>query len=194
MNSSNNYYTSCEHDVMFTKIGANKTSLLYYTYYINRNIAQNHTLNENRINNYDEDSIANGTSDEYDLQSVYNGNGLIGTITELSQVYLATYDTSAQPFVYTGSENIDTTHNQISLNCPTKINNEIVLNPRACDNAVFEMTSGTGNFAFRQKRSPWRTDKSSRYSSTKACTFLGSCVIPNMYNKTSVYILKWYLF
>ena len=92
----------------------------------------------------------NGTSNEYDLQSVYNGNGFIGIITELSQVYVIIYDTNAQPFVYTGSENIDITDNQISLNFPTKINNEIMLNPRAFDNAVFEMISGTGNLAFRQ--------------------------------------------
>ena len=32
---------------------------------------------------------------------------------------------------------------------PMKINNEIVLNPRAYDNAVFEMISGTDNFVLR---------------------------------------------
>ena len=60
--------------------------------------------------------MLNGTSNEYDLQSVYNGNGFIGIITELSQVYVAIYDTNAQPFVCTGSEHIDITNNQISLN------------------------------------------------------------------------------
>ena len=30
------------------------------------------------------------------------------------------------------------------------MNNEIVLNPRAYDGAVFETTSGTASFAFRQ--------------------------------------------
>ena len=77
------------------------------------------------------------------LKTDRNGNGFIGMVTALQQVYLAIYDTNAQPFVYTGSENIDITYNQISLNSPIKVNNEIVLNPRAYDNAVFEMISGT---------------------------------------------------
>ena len=49
---------------------------------------------------------------------------------------LARYGTDIIPFSYTGSENIDITDNQISLNLPIKINNEIVLNPRAYDGAV----------------------------------------------------------
>ena len=112
---------------------------------------QNYIINAILINNYDLYFILNGTSNEYDLQSVYNGNGFIGTITELSQVYLAIYDTSAQPFLYTGSDHIiGITYNQISSDFPLKVKNEIVLNPRAYDNAVFEMTSGTDNLAFRQ--------------------------------------------
>ena len=35
--------------------------------------------------------ILNNTSNEYTLQGVYNANSHIGTITELSQVYLAIY-------------------------------------------------------------------------------------------------------
>ena len=92
----------------------------------------------------------NGTSNEHDLQPVHNGNWFIGVITELPQVYLAIYDTNAQPFVYTGSENIDSTYNQTPLKFTIKINNVIVLHPRACDNAVVEMIPGTGNFAFRE--------------------------------------------
>ena len=61
------------------------------------------------------------------MQSVYNPNGFIGVITELQQVFLAIYDTDIIPFSYTGSENIDITDNQISLNLPININNEIVL-------------------------------------------------------------------
>ena len=80
--------------------------------------------------------MLNGTSNEYDLQTVYTVNILIGIITDLSQVFLAICDTNAQPFVYTGSENIDITNNNISLQFPIKINSEIVLNPRAYDNAV----------------------------------------------------------
>ena len=131
----------------------------------------------------------NGTSNEYDIHSVYNGNGFIVVITYLQDVYLAIYDTNAQPFVYTGSENIDITDNQLSLSFPIKINNEIVLNPRAYDNAVFEMISGTDNFAFRQNTIHGGQPIAQFYSSTKVCTFHGDCQIPNMYNKTYVDIL-----
>ena len=58
--------------------------------------------------------MLNNTSNKYTLQGVYNANSYIGIITELSQVYLAIYGTNAQPFVYTGSEHIDITDNQIS--------------------------------------------------------------------------------
>ena len=44
--SSNSYYTSGENDIILTKIGSNKMLLLDYTYYINRNILQNYTINE----------------------------------------------------------------------------------------------------------------------------------------------------
>ena len=53
LNSSNNYYTSGEHGIVLIKIDSNTMLLLYYTYYINRNIFQNCTINENTINNYD---------------------------------------------------------------------------------------------------------------------------------------------
>ena len=62
----------------------------------------------------------NGTSNEYDLQSVYNAIGFIGIITELQQVCLAIYDTDIIPFSYTGSESIDITDNQISLSFPKR--------------------------------------------------------------------------
>ena len=160
LNSSNNYYTPGEHDIIsFIKIGSN--TLLDHTYHINRNILQNYTINWNLINNYDLCFILYWTSNEYDLQAIYKCNGLIGIITELSQVYLATYDTHAQPFVYACSENIDITDNQLSLIFTIKIINEIVLNPRAYDNAVFEMIYGTGIFCFSAKHNPWRTATSS---------------------------------
>ena len=41
---------------------------------------------KNTTNNYDLEFILKGASNEYDLQSVYNANGLIGIITELQQV------------------------------------------------------------------------------------------------------------
>ena len=52
LNSSNNYYTSGEHDIICIKIGSNKLLILDYTYFINRNIFQNYTINENIIINY----------------------------------------------------------------------------------------------------------------------------------------------
>ena len=131
--------------------------------------------------------MLNGTSNEYDVQSVYTDNGFIST--ELSQVCLAIYDTNAEPFVYTGSENTNITDNQISLHVPININNEIVLNPRAYDNAVFEMISGTDNFALRQNTIHGGQPIVQFHSSTKSCTFHGDCEIPNMYNKTYVDIL-----
>ena len=50
LNSSNNYYTSGDDDVIFIKIGSTKALLLDYTYHINRTIFQNYTINENTIN------------------------------------------------------------------------------------------------------------------------------------------------
>ena len=52
LNSSNNYYTTGDDDILFIKMGSNKVLILYYTYHINRNIFQNYTINENTINDY----------------------------------------------------------------------------------------------------------------------------------------------
>ena len=123
--------------------------------------------------------ILNSTSNEYTLQGVYNANSYIGIITELSQVYLAIYDTNAQPFVYTGSEHIHITDNQISWNFPTKLNDEIVLKPRAYEGAVFDMVAGANNFAFRQNTIHGGGPIAQFYSSTKACTC--HCIIKHMY-------------
>ena len=57
------------------------------------------------------------------------------------------------------------------------------------DGAVFEMISGTGNFAFRQNTIHGGQPIAQVYSSTKVCTFHGGCQILNMYNKTYVDIL-----
>ena len=73
LNSSNNYYTSGDDDILFIKIGSNKVLVLDHTYHINNNIFQNYTTNENSLNNYDLEFSSNNTSNEYDLQSVYNG-------------------------------------------------------------------------------------------------------------------------
>ena len=167
LNSKNNYYTSGEHDIIFTNIGSNRTLILDCTYSINRNLFQNYTINENLINTYDLEFILNGTSNEYDLPSVYIVNGIIVIITELQQVFLAIYDTGIIPCSHTGSETIDITDNQIPLNFPMQINDEVVLNPRAYDGAVVDMLSGTDNFAFQQNPLHGGTLITQCYSSTK---------------------------
>ena len=120
LNSTNNYYTSGDDDILFIKMGSNKVFVLEYTYHINRNNFQNYTINENTINDYSLEFILNNTSNEYDLQSVCNGNGFLGIIGNLPQVYLTMYDTTVSPYTYTGSENIDITDNQIPLTFPLK--------------------------------------------------------------------------
>ena len=121
LNSSNNYYTSGYDDIIFIKIGSNKVLILEYTYHIHRNIFQNYTINENTINGYSLEFISNSTSNGYTLQGVYNANSYIGITTDLSQVFLAIYGTGISSYTYAGSENIDITVNQISLNLLIKI-------------------------------------------------------------------------
>ena len=84
---------------------------------------------------------------------------------------------------------MDITDNPISLNCPLKVNDEVVLNPRAYDGAVFEMSSGTDNFTFLQNTIHGGAPIAQFYSPTKVCTFHGDCQIPNMYTKPYVDIL-----
>ena len=52
LGSSNSYYTSGEHGIIFYQIGSDKTLLLYYIHFNNINIFQNYTINEHPINNY----------------------------------------------------------------------------------------------------------------------------------------------
>ena len=70
LNSSNNYYTTGDDEVIFIKIGSSNVLLLDYTYHFNRTIFQNCTINENTINTCGLEFILNNTSNEYDLQSV----------------------------------------------------------------------------------------------------------------------------
>ena len=151
LNSSNNYYTSGDDDILFIRIGSNKVLVLYYIYHKHRNIFQIIQKREFIKQLWFIIYLKNNTSNEYDLQSVYNGNGFLGIITELSQVYLTMYDTTVSPYTYTGSENIDITDHHISLTYPLKINGEVVLNPRAYDGAVFEIISGIDSFYFSTK-------------------------------------------
>ena len=185
LNSSNNYYTTGDDDVLFIKIGSTKVLLLDYTYHINRTIFQNYNINENTINAYGLEFVLNNTSNEYDLQSVYNGNSYIGIITDLQQVFLAIYDISVSPSTYTGSENIDITNNEISLNFPLKINDEIVLNPRAYG-IQFEMYAGTSGISFLQNISDGAQPIAIFNSLDKSVEFFGNLDIPNFYNKTEV--------
>ena len=85
--------------------------------------------------------------------------------------YLAIYDTTVSPYSYTGSENIGITDNKISLNVQLKINGEGFLNPRNYDGAVFEMSSGTGNFKFLQN------------------TFHGGAPIAQFYSSANVHFM-----
>ena len=131
----------------------------------------------------------NSASNEYTIQGVYTANGFIGSITELSQVFLAIYGTPVSPYSYTGSGNIDITDNQFPLSFPLKVNDGVILNPRSYDGAVFEITSGTNNFIFLSNTFHGGAPIAQFYPSTKLCTFHGDCQIPNMYNKTFVDIL-----
>jgi len=186
LNSSNNYYTTGDNDIIFIKIGSSKVLILDYTYHINRNIFQNYTINENIINQFGLEFVLKNTSNEYTIQGVYTANSYIGTITELQDVYLALYDTNTNPNSYTGSENIDITDNQISLTFPLKINGETVLHPRNYTGAVFEMVSGTDNFSFRQNSIHGGAPIAIFNSSTKICQFFGNVEIPNYYDATSI--------
>ena len=51
LNSSNNYYTSGDDDILFIKIGSNKVLVLDYFHHINRHIPQNYTIRKNSLNN-----------------------------------------------------------------------------------------------------------------------------------------------
>ena len=140
----------------------------------------NYTINDNLVNNCDLYFILNNTSNEYTTQGVYTANGFIGTISDVSQVSLTMYDPTVSPYTYTGSENIYITNNEVSLTFPLNINDEVILNTRAYDGAVFEMSSGTDNFDFRQNTIHGGQPIAQFHSSTKVCTFHGDCQIPNM--------------
>ena len=184
LNSSNNYYTTGDDDVIFIKIGSTKVLLLDYTYHINRTIFQNYNINENTINAYGLEFILNNTSNEYDLQSVYNGNSYIGIITELQNVFLAIYDISVSPSSYTGSENIDITNNEISLSFPLTINNEPFLNPRV--SGYYEIYAAPNGISLLQHSSDGSQPIAIFNSLDKSVEFFGNLNIPNFYNKTEV--------
>ena len=83
------------------------------------------------------------------------------------------YGTETFPYKYTGSENIDIKDNHISLNCPLKINDEVVMHPRNYDGAVFQLNSGTDSFTFLQITIHGSAPIALVFSSTKLCTLHG---------------------
>ena len=171
--------------ILYLLIGSTKVLLLDYTYHINRNIFQNYTINENTINDYGLGFILNNTSNEYTQQGVYNGNSYIGTITELSQVFLAIYDTTVSPQTYTGSENIDITNNEILLNLLLTIDKEPLLNPRV--NGYYEIYPAPNGISLLQHISDGSQPIAIFNSLDKSVESFGDLDIPNHYNKTEVY-------
>ena len=97
---------------------------------------------------------------------------------------LALYDTGTNSSTYTGSENIDITNNEITLNFPLKINDEIVLHPRL--NGYFELYAGTSGISFLQNIVDGGQPIAIFNSLDKSIEFFGELDIPNYYNKTEV--------
>ena len=90
--------------------------------------------------------------------------------------------------LYTNSENIDITNNQISLTFPLTVHGEIVMNPRS--GGVFvEMYAGTSGFAFSQNVNDGGQPIAIFQSLDRSIEFVGDCDIPNHYNKIELYSL-----
>ena len=87
------------------------------------------------------------------------------------------------PHTYTGSENIDTTGNQISLSFSLKVNGEIVLNPRL--NGHFELHAGTSGFTFLQNIVDGSQPIAIFNSPDKSVKSFGG-LDTNFYNKTEI--------
>ena len=102
----------------------------------------------------------------------------------MSQVFLAIYDTTVSPSTYTGSENIDITNNEISLNFLLTINDELFLNPRV--NGYFEIYSAPNCISFLQHNSDGSQPRAVFNSLDKSVEFFGDVDIQNHYNKTEV--------
>ena len=155
LSSSHIYHTTGDDNTLFIKMGSKKALLLEDTYHIKRTVFQNFTINENTINDYNLEFILNTTSNEYTLQGVYDANTYIGSITELSQVFLAIYDAEVSPSTYTGSGHIDITDNRISINFPLKVNAEVVLKTQEIMMELFSKWVLVLIIYFSTKRIPW---------------------------------------
>ena len=130
LNASNNYYTTGNDNIIFIKIGSNKILLLDYTYHINRNIFQYYTINENVLIPFKLEYSLNNGSNEYTIHQVYIANSYIGTITELSHVFLAMYDSEVIIKDYYTKSEIDELDNELSnmiLNTYTKTETDNLL-------------------------------------------------------------------
>ena len=178
LNPSNSYYTTGDDDIIFIEIGSTKVLLLDYAYHMNRTVFQNYRINGNTVNEYGLAFILNNTSNEYTLQGVYNANSYIGSITELSQVSLAIYDTTVSPQTYTGSGNIDITSNGIPINSPLKTNDGLVLNPRV--HGYVEIYSAPNGISFLQHNSGGSQPIAIFNSLDKSVEFFGDLDIPNL--------------
>ena len=80
---------------------------------------------------------------DFDIPNFYNKTEIDAIDNELSTLCLNTYTKTEVYNLITnidlsGSGNINITNNQISLNFPVKVNDEVLFNPRAYDNVVFE--------------------------------------------------------
>ena len=81
-------------------------------------------------------------------------------------------------------KNNDITNNDISLNFPLTINDEIVLNPRVNDH--FEIYSAPNGISFLQHIPDGSQPIAIFNSLDKSVEFFGDLYIPNFYNKTEV--------
>ena len=120
--------------------------------------------------------------------NIYNKTA-IGTLFEnidLSNYYdKAEVDTLLTNTNLTGSENNDITNNQISLTFPSKVNGEIVINPRAYG-IQFELYAATSGFAFLQSQQDGSQPIAIFNPLYKSVVFFGDLDIPNFYNKTGI--------
>ena len=159
--------------------------LLDHTYHTDITNFQKCTINENTINDYSLEFMLDNTSNGYTLQGVDNANSYIGTITELSQVYLAMYDIPLECFTYTSSENIGITSNQISLNFRITINDEIVMNPRS-GGVYLEIYAGTYGVILLQSMADGGQPLATFNSSDQSCEFFEDVDMPILYDRNSI--------
>ena len=123
------------------------------------------------------------------IANVYNETELDATGDELSSLVLDTHiktevDNLLSNINLTGSENIDTTNNQISLTYPLKNNNEALLNPRV--NGYFETYAAPNSISILQHVSDGSQPIAMFNSLDKSVEFFGGLDIPNFYDKAEV--------